>query len=218
MKKIWFFNLGCLAVNLVIIGLVIFGPLPDTIPIHYNLQGVADHWGSKYHLMALPLISLVLIFFSFLINVKGKMDSSSKRVGLFINLFLTIFFTFLSILFLKTSGSTQTTISNSLKYLYIGEGLVWILVGNLLPKNRCRYIGIKTYWSKSSDEAWIRSQRFGGKVCVISGIVILIFSLLFPSQYMAFINLALILGSVIVSVIGSYVIAQQIKKENQNAQ
>lgn len=34
--------------------------LPDTIPIHYNASGEPDAWGSKFSLVFLPCITIVL--------------------------------------------------------------------------------------------------------------------------------------------------------------
>ena len=33
--------------------------LPETVPIHFNLAGDADGWGSKYFLLVLPLIGII---------------------------------------------------------------------------------------------------------------------------------------------------------------
>lgn len=33
--------------------------LPDEVPIHFNMKGEPDNWGSKYFIFILPLIALV---------------------------------------------------------------------------------------------------------------------------------------------------------------
>ena len=45
-----------------------------------------------------------------------------------------------------------------------------IIIGNYLPKLKInRVSGVKTKYSQSSDDAWMRSQRFGGSLLAIGG-------------------------------------------------
>lgn len=44
--------------------------LPDTVPIHFNIKGEADGWGSKYTLFFLPVLTVAL--FTFLTFLEGK--------------------------------------------------------------------------------------------------------------------------------------------------
>lgn len=37
--------------------------LPDTVPIHFNIKGEADGWGSKYTLFILPFVTIGLYAF-----------------------------------------------------------------------------------------------------------------------------------------------------------
>lgn len=38
--------------------LILWNDLPERVPIHFGITGVADRWGSKQHLILLPLIAL----------------------------------------------------------------------------------------------------------------------------------------------------------------
>jgi uncharacterized membrane protein len=54
-------------------------------------------------------------------------------------------------------------------------GVMFIVVGNLLPKCRQTYtMGIKLPWTLASEENWNATHRFGGTVWVIGGIVTLL--------------------------------------------
>lgn len=40
--------------------IVVWGALPAEVPAHYNSLGEIDHWGSKWELIILPIISVLL--------------------------------------------------------------------------------------------------------------------------------------------------------------
>ena len=36
--------------------------LPDTVPVHFDINGVADRWGSKFELLLLPAVFIACAF------------------------------------------------------------------------------------------------------------------------------------------------------------
>ena len=36
--------------------------LPDTVPVHFDISGAADRWGSKYELLILPVVLIACAF------------------------------------------------------------------------------------------------------------------------------------------------------------
>ena len=58
-------------------------------------------------------------------------------------------------------------------------GLLFALIGNYLPKTRMNStMGIKVYWTYTSEENWNATHRFAGKVWVIGGILLVLCALL----------------------------------------
>lgn len=58
-------------------------------------------------------------------------------------------------------------------------GILFIIIGNYLPKCRRNYtMGIKLPWTFRSEENWNATHRFGGRVWVIGGVVMLFAALL----------------------------------------
>lgn len=54
-------------------------------------------------------------------------------------------------------------------------GLMFLVIGNYLPKCRQNHtIGIKVPWTFASEENWNATHRFGGRVWMIGGLVILL--------------------------------------------
>lgn len=63
--------------------------------------------------------------------------------------------------------------------LYVGLGLMFAAIGNYLPKCRPnRTVGIRISWTLGSEENWIATHRFAGKVWVIGGLAMVLAALL----------------------------------------
>ena len=57
-------------------------------------------------------------------------------------------------------------------------GLLFVVIGNYLPKARRNYtIGIRLPWTLANEENWNRTHRIGGFLWVIGGILMIIMAL-----------------------------------------
>ena len=64
---------------------------------------------------------------------------------------------------------------NMQRTLPIGVGILFIVIGNLLPRARPNwFIGLRTPWTLSSDRVWEKTHRFGGRVFVGGGILMVL--------------------------------------------
>lgn len=80
------------------------------------------------------------------------------------------------ILFVKNG---QISYALALVFMYLGFGLMFILIGNYLPKIRQnRTMGIKIKWALEDEENWNATHRFGGKVWVVCGFICMMCALL----------------------------------------
>ena len=65
------------------------------------------------------------------------------------------------------------------RLVLIGTGLLFVVIGNYLPKVRPNYLmGIRTPWTLASDLSWTRTHRLGGRLFVIEGLVLAVLGLL----------------------------------------
>ena len=61
------------------------------------------------------------------------------------------------------------------RVLPVGLGVLFIVIGNLLPRARPNwFVGIRTPWTLSSDRVWEKTHRFGGHVFVAAGMLMLL--------------------------------------------
>lgn len=77
---------------LFLVGMIVFiytqwDQIPQQVPMHYNLRGEIDSWGSKYQTLILPTISILLYifitvvsFFPQIWNVPVQITDENKEV------------------------------------------------------------------------------------------------------------------------------------------
>ena len=160
----------------------IYRSLPSEIPVHYSFDGIADRFASKLSVEALFLCSLGCCgcllggLLRKMVLAMGKTQENSNtqttaKLMTYNQTFLTIFFSALSLYFI--SVMLQNSVPDTLFILrtaYRVLSVLLIIIGNYLPKLKInRVSGVKTKYSQSSDDAWMRSQRFGGRLLAIGG-------------------------------------------------
>lgn len=160
----------------------VYRSLPSEIPVHYSFDGIADRFASKLSVEALLLCSLgycgLLLggLLRKMVLAMGKTQENSNtqttaKLMTYNQTFLTIFFSALSLYFI--SVMLQNSISDTffiLRTAYLVLFVLLIIIGNYLPKLKInRVSGVKTKYSQSSDDAWMKSQRFGGRLLAIGG-------------------------------------------------
>lgn len=169
----------------------IYRYLPPEIPVHYSCDGIADRFASKLSVEALLLCclgycGLILgVFLRKMVLAMGKAQENNNtqttaKLMAYNQTFLTIFFSALSLYFI--SVMLHNSISDTLfifRTAYLVLSVLFIMIGNYLPKlKRNRVSGVKTKYSQSSDDAWMKSQRFGGRLLVVGGTTSLIVCLI----------------------------------------
>lgn len=190
--------------------------MEDKIPIHYNASGRIDKWGSKYTylIISMALLSVsALLFAMCLYFSKKKCDSDKEKaslssnskvlyiVGILISAFETIMMG--TILFSAyqavKNDSTKMEIDIN-KVLVITLGVLLIVLGNYIPKTRKNsIIGVRTPFSMKNDVTWAKTNRFGGILLVIAGIIGIVIGIVL-SETMAVIGFLIDIAIVTVAV------------------
>ncbi|MCR5322928.1 MAG: SdpI family protein [Lachnospiraceae bacterium] len=166
--------------------------LPDTVPIHYDSNWKIDGYGSKYVDFLLPILIIVFTaVFAGVIRYKEKQaenteddrirrDNEANAKSLAISaIVMALFFVALQFAmiygqFREFSGEAMKNSLNVGKVANIMIAVTLIVMGNFIPRTKKNgLIGIRTTWSMYNDVTWERSNRMGGKVLFITGIILL---------------------------------------------
>lgn len=161
--------------------------LPQEIPVHYSFEGIADGFVSKLSVEALLLCSLgycgllLGVLLKKMVLSMGRAEENNNtqttvKLMAYNQSFLTIFFSALSLYFI--SAMLQRWVPDTLFIMrgaYLVLSVLFIIIGNYLPKLRKNHVsGVKTRYALSSEDGWMKSQRFGGKWMVIGGTATLV--------------------------------------------
>ncbi|MBO5221695.1 MAG: SdpI family protein [Clostridia bacterium] len=159
-------------------GLLMWEKLPESMTLHWGIDGKADGMGSPLTVViVLPLILLVLHWLCIGITAwDNKRKGQSEKV-------INITFWILPIISLVISTVIYCIALgyewNFLAVICFLLGILFLIIGNYLPKcKQNRTIGIKLRWTIANEENWNRTHRLGGKVSVITGL------LCFPTAFL----------------------------------
>lgn len=155
-------------------------PAGAQVPIHWGTDGQPDDWADKtLGLFLLPAVAVgvaaLLAFIPRFEPRRTNLARSSKAYGA----------TWIGVMLLL-GGLHALAVAVALgaeldltRIVFVGTGVLFVVIGNYLPKVRPNYMmGIRTPWTLTSDLAWTRTHRLGGRVFVIEGIAIAILGLI----------------------------------------
>ena len=193
---------------------------PEQIPVHYDIQGNIDRWGSKYEFLVFPVISLIfggiMAWVARATGKKGEEFNEKAVTGMAAA--VLVFFNAIFAFFMWKAfapGSLSDGLGDiGVKLLLVFLSASFIPLGNIMPKTtRNGMVGLRTKWSMASDVCWQKSQRLGGMLTVATGILAVVLVSLLPVSWGAFMLLALLLANVTASIWGSWRIYQKEHKK-----
>lgn len=196
-----------------LVTLTTFFFMPDEVPVHFGINNQIDRWGNKYELLTLPFIIIAIGIMFFLIakhlDKNEQYGSNNFNVCTTIGIAILAMFNVMTyyILYISFMGfqdleSVQIDFLSLMAFLM---GFVVIVIGNVMPKAKMNsLLGLRTKWSLSSEEAWKKSQRFGGYSAIVTGLIMIVLSLVLNGSICLFISVLLLIVMGIVDTAYSY--------------
>ena len=188
--------------------------LPQTIGIHFDINGEADSWDNKVFLLYMPQLLMIGIYLLFLYMPKLVPTKKIEQMG---NKYFHVRFIISLLLFMICMYQIYVAQSQSLPGLngaMIILGVFIAILGNYLPALRQNYfIGIRTPWTLESESVWKSTHRACGPIWLVCGILLALLGLLVSDKTLFVICVVSILTVIILfALIYSYL---QYKKEKQ---
>jgi uncharacterized membrane protein len=174
MKKLGRYGLALTLVVAAFATSVVFYPrLPATIPTHWNAAGVIDGWMPKLRgAFVAPGASLVIVAFLILIEpIHIQEDTDELKVRYYPTIVAGVAgLNFFANLWVLMAGMGWHRALPS--HLAIAVGLLLVVLGSSLGKVRQNgVVGIRTPWTLANEEVWARTNRVGGWLVVLAGVV-----------------------------------------------
>lgn len=188
-----------------VIGIWSLSFLPETIPTHFDINGVPDNYGSKWTIFMAPGVTLGMIL---LAEVSRTIDPKASSYQRFEGYYYYIHFAVSLIMLFAQIYTIANVLEWNINlsfFLPLVLGGLFIFLGNMMPKFKHNYfVGIRTSWTLASEKVWYLTHRFAGKVYVIGGVLVLLSGFITRPPYSAWIMMISIGVFSILPVLMSY--------------
>jgi len=192
----------------------IWNDLPEKVPMHWNINGEVDRFGTKYELLLIPILLPLLIYILFLVVPKIDPKKRIKDMGGKYQSLKAILIIFMSALSLFIMYAAKNDTSHNPNYIVLIIGLLFIFLGNYFKTIKPNYfIGIKTPWTLEDETIWKKTHKLAGKLWFVGGLLIVFCSLILTKEanFACFAVITVII--VLVPVVYSYLLFREINTE-----
>ncbi len=160
-----------------LIGILCWDRLPDVMATHFGINNEADGFSSKaFAVFGLPAVLLAILWLvAFVTSNDPKRQNISPKMfslGLWIAPVVSL---------VIAATMYPVNLGYAVDIPFFAElllGLLFIVVGNYLPKARQNYtIGIRIPWTLANEENWNRTHRLAGYLWMICGVLMILLCL-----------------------------------------
>lgn len=195
----------------VIVGIILWDKLPDTVATHWNAAGESDSFSTKaFAVFGLPLIVLALHWLCVFFTEKDPKNKNQSPKMQKLVLWICPVLTWVASAVIYSAALDKEI--NVLNLIPLLIGFMFIVLGNYMPKCKQNYtIGIKIKWTLENETNWNKTHRFSGILWFVGGMVVIASGFL-PETIMFGGITAVILICVIAPVIYSYSVYRNMNK------
>ncbi|HCM28690.1 MAG: hypothetical protein A2Z99_05515 [Treponema sp. GWB1_62_6] len=184
---------------------VVYGRLPENIPVHWNFRSEVDGWGPRWTIFLMgALPPAIFLMMKAAPRFDPRREAYVKHAKAYAILTAVLSMAFIPISWMVAIAGLGIALDIGI-LVRVVIGALFIAIGNYLGKLRPNYfIGVRTPWTLSDPEVWKKTHRRGAWVFVGMGACMLA-SLLVPhSAAGAALVLASIVGGVAYLFVYSY--------------
>jgi uncharacterized membrane protein len=195
-----------LAVIGVLMSLAVYSRLPDTIAVHWDLDGNPNGWLPRaIGAFFAPVFLLVLWG---LMRLAPRLDPREENYRRFGEAYETMIASVLLLVLATHAIMLAIALGH---HVPVGRlvpalvGALFVVIGNVMPRLRANWwIGVRTPWTLSSDRVWARTHRLAGYSMTIGGLVMIVSGLVLPATLGAPVVVGAAVASVFAPAVYSY--------------
>jgi len=190
----------------VLMSVAVYSRLPETIAVHWDLNGNPNGWMSRP--IGAFFLPVFLLAIGGLLRFVPHIDPREENYRRFSGTYETIIVSVL-LLLLATHGITLAIALGHRvpvgRFVPALVGALFIVIGNVMPRTRSNWwFGIRTPWTLSSDRVWTRTHRLAGYLMIAAGVVMIVGALLLPPALGAPLMLGAVAAAVVAPAVYSY--------------
>ena len=185
-------------------GIILYPQLPEQMATHWGFDNEPNGWSSKaFAVFGLPGLIAAL---NLVLPLALKADPKNANMSpVLFNVCLWIMPVVSVLCSAMTLGYALGYDVDIAKVIPVFIGVVFIVIGNYLPKTKQSYtMGIKLPWTLNSEENWNRTHRLGGFLWVLGGAAFIVLSIF--RWWNLYVFFAILFVMVIVPSVYSYLL------------
>jgi len=161
---------------MIVVAAVVASSLNGNVPLptHWDIRGQPNSFADKWTALLIPALiagSASLILYV-LPSIEPRRAHLQRSQGLYLWTWLSILLVSVAVQLAIISVALHWRIHGT-SFVLGGMGAMLAMMGNQFGKSRSMYlIGIRTPWTLASEEVWIKTHRFSGKLFVIGGLLV----------------------------------------------
>lgn len=186
--------------------------LPERVPTQWGFDGQVSYGGKGTLWLLAALGPVQALLFQFLPRLDPKRENYDKFRG-FYETFAALFplFTSLVLAFILTETFRPGTI-NVGRTVGALVSLLFLVLGAFMGKVKTNwFMGFRTPWALSDPDVWNKTQRLGGWVFFLAGLVNLPLALLVPEKVFFFI----LMGTLFLGILLTYLMSWKWYRDKQ---
>lgn len=151
--------------------LIQYSQLPERMPTHWGPNGEMNGQSSRaWGAFVMPVVLLLMaLLMKWLPRIDPRRANYPKFAGTFEGIFIAIMLLILGMHIAILAAARGFPVHFE-RIVPIGIGVLFIVLGNLLPRARPNwFVGVRTPWTLSSDRVWEKTHRLAGYVFVAAG-------------------------------------------------
>ncbi|GJL96185.1 MAG: hypothetical protein DHS20C06_00020 [Hyphobacterium sp.] len=184
-------------------------PEGASIPVHFNLSGEADRYGSKAE--AFLFLPALLVGITFLLSIAPAIDPRGKNLRRSRPIYIVGWIIGVVALAGAQGFLTWTAIGGGVEGETMARGVgvfisgILLLVGLVIARARPNFFaGIRTPWTLTSDLSWDKTHRWASRVFTLLGLVGLVSALLLSPEPVTISLIAALLASTLGLIVYSF--------------
>jgi uncharacterized membrane protein len=190
----------------VLMSVAVYPRLPETIAVHWDLDGNPNGWMPRpIGAFFAPVFLLVLWG---LLRLAPRIDPREENYRRFGDAYDTIVASALILVLATHAIMLAIALGHHVPVGRIVPALVgalFVVIGNVMPRTRSNWwVGIRTPWTLSSDRVWTRTHRLAGFSMTAAGVVMLVASLTLPAVLRAPVVIGAAAAALIAPAVYSY--------------
>lgn len=206
-KSFWLSVVICLLP--IALSAVFYDKMPDMTATHFGIDFEPDGFSPKWMaVFVIPSFMLALNVFTWIIieaDPKGQgINEKMKGIIRWIIPVLSV---------IVQCGIVMYAVKgmNIVRFVPLIIGILFIITGNYLPKCRQNFTaGIRLPWTLASEENWNRTHRFAGKLWIVGGFLMTMYTFF---EMSVFVFIGVLMLTVIVPAVYSYLLYRNGKSE-----